>query len=267
MSRRGWREIVLLLGAFAMYSAARMLADPDLASARATAGALLDVEHLVRLDLEGVLNRAVTGTPWLAAAMSFWYAALHYLVTPLVLVWLYRRHPDRYPVARNGLIIGSALGLVGYVLLPTAPPRLMPTGFVDTLASTADLGWWSSHASAPAGLGHFTNELAAMPSLHVGWAFWVAWALPGLLPRVLGGLYAAITAVVVVGTANHWVLDAIAGVAVITIGMLIAARRRRGVRTAEKREVVTAAIPRQATTGPDDEGGIVRPAEPVGVRL
>ncbi|MFI5495744.1 phosphatase PAP2 family protein [Actinoplanes sp. NPDC051859] len=227
MSRRGLREIVLLLAAFAAYSGARMLADPDLGSARATADALLGLERLLHLDVEDTFNRVATGTPWAAAAMSFWYAALHYLVTPLVLVWLFLRHRDRYPTARNGLVIGSALGLICYVLLPTAPPRLMPAGFVDTLASTADLGWWSSHASAPAGLGHFTNELAAMPSLHVGWAFWVAWVLPGVLPRVIGGLYAAITAVVVVGTANHWVLDAVAGIAVIAAGLVIAPRLRR----------------------------------------
>ncbi|MEV4702047.1 phosphatase PAP2 family protein [Actinoplanes sp. NPDC049316] len=229
MTRQGVREIVLLLALFGAYSGARMLADTDLAAARRHAGAVLSLERPLGLDVEAAVNHAVSATPWAAASMSFWYAALHYLVTPLVLVWLYRRRPERYPVARNALITGSALGLVGYVLLPTAPPRLMAGGYVDVLASTADLGWWSSHASAPAGLGSLTNELAAMPSLHVGWAFWVAWSLRGLLPRILGFLYAGITAAVVVGTGNHWVLDAVAGVAVVTAGILVASRRQRRV--------------------------------------
>lgn len=229
MTRRGIREIVLLLTLFGAYSGARLLADTDLAAARRQAEAILALERLVGLDVEAGFNHVVTAAPWAAAGMSFWYAALHYLVTPLVLVWLYRRRPERYRVARNGLVLGSALGLVGYVLMPTAPPRLMSSGYVDTLASTADLGWWSSHASAPAGLGSLTNELAAMPSLHVGWAFWVALALRGPLPRLLGFLYAGVTAVVVVGTANHWVLDAVAGVAVVAAGMLAASRRQRRV--------------------------------------
>jgi hypothetical protein len=229
VTRRGIREIVLLLALFGAYSGARMLADPDLAAARRQADGILALERLAGLDLEAGFNHAVSAAPWAAAGMSFWYAALHYLVTPLVLVWLYHRRPQRYRAARNGLVFGSALGLIGYVLMPTAPPRLMPAGYVDTLASTADLGWWSSHASAPAGLGALTNELAAMPSLHVGWAFWVAWSLRGVLPRLIGFLYAGITAVVVVGTANHWVLDAVAGVAVVAAGIALASRRERRV--------------------------------------
>ena len=90
-----------------------------------------------------------------------------------MLVWVYRAHPDRYRVARNSLVIGSALGIAGFALLPTAPPRMLP-GYVDTLASTAGSGWWGSDASAPRGLGGLTNQLAAMPSLHVGWALWCA---------------------------------------------------------------------------------------------
>ena len=57
-----------------------------------------------------------------------------------------------------------------------APPRMLP-GYVDVLATTSVHGWWGSDASAPKGLGGLTNELAAMPSLHVGWALWCAWVV------------------------------------------------------------------------------------------
>jgi hypothetical protein len=90
----------------------------------------------------------------------------------------------------------------------------MADGYVDVLAQTAPYGWWSDHASAPVGLDGLTNELAAMPSLHVGWAIWVAWAVAGHTGRrgrTLAIAYAVGTVIVVIGTGNHWVLDAVAG--------------------------------------------------------
>ena len=228
-ARRGIREVLLLGALYAAYSGARMLADADIGAAQRRAQSLLGFERSLGIDVESWLNHAVTGIASLAIGMCFWYAALHYIVTPLVLRWLYVRHPDRYPTARNALVIGSALGLIGYVLIPMAPPRLMPNGYIDTLTRYADVGWWSSHASAPVGLGHLTNELAAMPSLHVGWAFWVAWAVyqvAGRTLRVAGIAYAGVTAVVVIATGNHWVLDGAAGIAVIMLGIVVAGRLR-----------------------------------------
>jgi len=158
--------------------------------------------------------------------MSFWYASLHYLVTPAVLAFIFWKHRSDYRRARNGLVIGSAIGLAAYVLIPTAPPRLMG-GYIDTLAQSASYGWWSGHASAPAGLGGLTNELAAMPSLHVGWTVWVAWAMWRYVKRtghVLSLLYVAGTTLVVVATGNHWLLDAVAGATVVGIGIAVATR-------------------------------------------
>ena len=143
-----------------------------------------------------------------------------------MLAFLFFHRRTDYARARNAIVIGTAIGLVGYMLLPTAPPRLMDGGqYVDVLRETASYGWWSSHASAPAGLGHLTNELAAMPSLHVGWTVWVAWALwkhVGRVGRVLVVLYGLGTTFVVVATGNHWVLDAVAGAAVVAAGIAAA---------------------------------------------
>jgi hypothetical protein len=253
---------VVLLGAlYVAYSGARMLADGDIGAAQRRAQSLLGFEKSLGIDIESWLNHAVTGTASLAVGMCFWYAALHYVVTPVVLRWLYVRYPDRYPAARNALVIGSALGLVGYVLVPMAPPRLMPSGYIDTLTRYADVGWWSSHASAPVGMGHLTNELAAMPSLHVGWAFWVAWAVyqvAGRRLRVAGIAYAAVTAVVVVATGNHWVLDGVAGIAVIAGGILIAGRVRA--RTARSAAPRWGTGERRPDTGPSRAGRRTFPA-------
>ncbi|HYJ77099.1 MAG TPA: phosphatase PAP2 family protein, partial [Actinomycetes bacterium] len=170
---RAGRELALLAALYVAYSAARLLTDPDLGAATANARDLLHIEAVSGLDVERWLNEGLSALPVLPLVASYWYSLLHYAVTPAVLVWVYRAHPDRYRVARNSLVIGSALGIAGFALLPTAPPRMLP-GYVDTPASTAGSGWWGSDASAPRGLGGLTNELAAMPSLHVGWALWCA---------------------------------------------------------------------------------------------
>lgn len=232
-SIRGLREIALISALWIVYSLSRLVADDDLERARQTATSILELERFLHIDIEAWLNHAVTPIMSIAVPMSFWYAALHYVVTPIVLAYLFFRQRDDYSRARNAIVIGSAIGLVCYMLLPTAPPRLMPGGrYLDALAQTAQFGWWSEHASAPAGLGHMTNELAAMPSLHVGWTVWVAWALwrhVGVLGRTVACLYSAGTTFVVIATGNHWLLDAVAGAAVIVIGVIAAQHiARRG---------------------------------------
>ncbi len=224
----GIREVVLLTALWFTYAFSRVVASDDLAAARARAAHLLHLEQLLHLDVESWLNHAVTPVSQLAVPMSFWYASLHYLVTPAVLVFLFVRHRAEYPRARNAIVIGSAIGLACYVLWPTAPPRLMPGGaYLDTLVSTSDVGWWSGQTSLPNGLGQMANELAAMPSLHVGWTVWVAWAVwrhTGVVGRILAVLYSAGTTLVVIATGNHWVLDAVAGAVVVSLGIVISGR-------------------------------------------
>jgi hypothetical protein len=250
---RALLEVGLLALLYVGYSAARMIGDADVSTAVGHAHDLLDIERFLHLDVERWANQAVHSVPGLALASSYWYALLHYVVTPAVLVWAYRAHRQHYRRVRDTLIIGSAIGLVGFTLLPMAPPRMLP-GYVDTLATTAGSGWWSSDASAPKGLGALTNELAAMPSLHVGWALWVAWVVIGVSTnkhlRTLAVTYAVGTTVVVVVTANHYVLDAVAGVAVMMIAMRLAtvmADRRRD-RVAE-----VATVTALGTAEDDDE--------------
>lgn len=224
----GLREVGLLAALWIAYSVSRLVADDNLVTARGRASDVLHVERYLHLDIESWLNHALTPIMDIAVPMSFWYASLHYVVTPAVLAYVFVRHRTDYPRARNALVIGSAIGLVCYMLLPTAPPRLMPGGhYLDALAETARFGWWTNQASAPAGLGHITNELAAMPSLHVGWTVWVAWAVwhhTNLTGRVVACTYVAGTTLVVIATGNHWVLDALAGAAVVAAGIALAPR-------------------------------------------
>lgn len=150
-----------------------------------------------------------------------------------MLVWLWRRHSARYRAARTWLGCSTVIGLVGFTLLPTAPPRLLDAshGFVDTMAHYSSFGWWGGEASAPRGLGGLTNQFAAMPSLHVGWALWCGVLLwrHGRSPllRAAGLLYPPAITFVVMGTANHYLLDVVAGTAVMGLGALLAPRAMR----------------------------------------
>lgn len=219
---RGWpalvREIGLLAVLYADYTTARLFADDNLSLAREHARELLRIESVFGLDIESAMNAGLSAIPVLEITASYAYATLHYLVTPAVLVLLWLRAPDRYVHWRRMLVIATVIALICYLAYPTAPPRFEP-GFVDTLATTSHWGWWGADASAPRGFGASTNELAAMPSMHVGWALWSAWALSSLIrsPRllVLIWAYPVVMCLVIIATANHWLLDAVVGAALV----------------------------------------------------
>jgi PAP2 superfamily len=231
-------ELALLVLLYIGYSVGRLVGHADLPAATAHARDLLHLEALLHLNIERHANQLLDSVPLVALIGSYWYAALHYLVTPAVLFWAYRARPLHYRRVRNALVIGSAIGLVGFTLLPMAPPRMLP-GYVDTLAMTAQHGWWGADASAPRGLGAMTNQLAAMPSLHVGWALWCAWVVFTLTRRrwvrIAAVAYPIGTALVVVGTANHYVLDAVAGVLVMVVGIQLVGRMPRVIKLPAQR--------------------------------
>ncbi|MDF3297673.1 phosphatase PAP2 family protein [Streptomyces tropicalis] len=224
---RWWSELPLILLVYACYSAGRLLVRGDVSAAVGHGLALLHAEQLLHLNLEHPLNRLFTREPWLGIPADFWYASLHYLVTPGILVWLFRSRSAHYRAARTWLMTSTFIGLIGFTLVPTCPPRLLSAGhgFVDTMAQYSQYGWWGGDASAPRGLGGMTNQYAAMPSLHVGWALWcgvMLWRRGGTrTARAAGVAYPLLTAFVVMGTANHYLLDALAGVAVMGAGLLL----------------------------------------------
>ena len=239
--RRAAIEASLIGILYVAYCASRMLASDEFAPARGHALDLLSFEKVWHLDIEHGLNRLFVEHDWLGLFGSFWYATSHYAVTAGVLVWLYRRSATEYVTARRSLVVATLGGLFFYLTMPTAPPRLVG-GYVDVLALHSSAGWWGADASAPKGLGGLTNELAAFPSLHAGWALWVAIVLIRAgVPRVvqaLGLLYAATMTIVIVGTANHWLIDAIVGwgLVLVAFGFTTAWQRRSPVTAHEDQQ-------------------------------
>ncbi|MEU0256479.1 phosphatase PAP2 family protein [Streptomyces sp. NPDC006184] len=230
---RWWTELPLILLVYGCYSAGRLLARGDVTSAVDHGLAILRVEKALHLNAEHPLNRLFTRETWLGVPADFWYASLHYLVTPAILVWMFRARARHYRAARTWLMTSTFMGLIGFTLLPTCPPRLLSAGhgFVDTMAQYSSYGWWGAQASAPRGMGGMTNQYAAMPSLHVGWALWcgvMLWRYGGSrLTKIVGVAYPLLTALVIMGSANHYLLDAVAGVAVMGAGFLLAPRVTR----------------------------------------
>jgi len=222
--KRGLRELFMIAVVYSMYDASRFIVEGHQTTALQHAIGVLHLENMMDIAWEQTINAYVSTHEFLAVPADYMYATLHYLVTPIVLVWMWRCHRNAYPRARTTLMLATIIALVGFALMPVAPPRMLP-GFVDTMAQYAGTGWWSTDASAPRGVGSFTNQFAAMPSLHVGWALWCGWQMVRygrhLITRIGGVVYPTLITLVVIATGNHYLLDAVAGIAVVFFAMVV----------------------------------------------
>jgi hypothetical protein len=171
---------------------------------------LLSVERSLRLAPERALNRWLAGHHTLGVVLSYYYDNAHFIVTFALLGWLWWRRPDVYRPLRNALVAINLIGLAVFWRYPVAPPRMLG-GFTDVIASSHALGSWHTGS-----LAADADQLAAMPSLHLAWAAWCAVALwrvsRGRWVRGMAALYPLLTALVVLCTANHYLLDVLAGV-------------------------------------------------------
>lgn len=229
-----WRELLLVAVFYSVYFALRLVLVQDgTADAFRNADQIIRFEQAIGLDVELGLNEALLSVPWLARLANTFYATAHFAVTISVVVWLYRRRPAQYRWLRTALVSATAVALLGFWLYPLAPPRfLTDAGFVDPVVALGSTGLYSSGAS-----GSLTNQYAAMPSMHAGWALWCGLALilyGGRRWTAVAGLaYATVTVWVILATANHYIVDAVVGNAIV-LGALAASWtliRRRSRRT------------------------------------
>ena len=219
-----WVEILILAVLYGVYSLVRNSVGDVVARAYASGREILAVEDAWGLAVERGLNDWVHRTDVVAGAVALHYATLHFLVTPAVLAWLFLRRPTRYRAASGVLMVTTALALIGFYWLPTAPPRLLADeGFVDVMSQTSAWGWWP--ASGSPGSDAISNQFAAMPSLHCAWAAWSGVVLVLLVRRtwvrVVALVYPFSTFFVVLGSGNHYLLDVLAGVLVLCVGAAV----------------------------------------------
>ncbi len=216
-----WQEIAIIAVCYWIYGQVRNLVPEQESIAMRHGRGVQHLQDALHLNFERSLNGFVADHEPVAQAMNYYYATLHFVVTIGCLVWLFRSHPRIYRGARTVLFATSLLALAGFYLYPLAPPRLLPQyGYVDTLLK---FHTWGSLADPK--IAEHSNQFAAMPSLHIGWALWcgISIYLCARRPwvRALGLAYPVCTLLVIVGTANHFVIDAVAGLAVFLLGGLV----------------------------------------------
>ena len=216
------REILLAAVAALTYFGIRNLTVGAAAEALANADRLREVEQYVRIDWERPLQDALLGHDWLVTFANWVYIWGHWPVIITAAVVLYRTRPERYLVLRNAIFLSGAIGFLFFALLPVAPPRLADPSLIDTVTLHSD----SYRALQPPGL---TNQYAAFPSLHFGWNLLVGFAVWGatrnVVLRALSILGPAAMSAAVVVTANHYVIDPVAGMAVVLFALWVVTRR------------------------------------------
>lgn len=222
-------ELIVVLILVRVYDYVRSLAHARRDAALDHGLDLLALERHIFLDWELPANRWLARYESLSFVVSFWYQFAHLSVTLSLLAWVYVRRVEAYRAARNALVLTNVVGLIVFATYPVMPPRLMPDlGYVDSVAE-AGLG------TSPAGPVP-ADAYAAMPSLHFGWAVWVGIVgiavTLGRRRRWLWLVPPTLTGIAVVLTANHWVIDLVAGLAVALVatwvsGSLPSGRARR----------------------------------------
>ncbi|MFG2875356.1 phosphatase PAP2 family protein [Streptomyces sp. NPDC048337] len=221
--RRLIRELLLVVGLFAVYKAGRMFSTGRTDEAYRNAGWVWDAERALRLPGEGAIQRLLLHGDALVHTANTYYAAVHFPATALFLVWLYLRRPGHYLWTRRILTVLTGAALALHLALPLAPPRMLgAAGLIDT----GQVYGPTVYGAAPA-TDTLANQFAAMPSLHFGWALMLALGMIAATRsrwRALWLLHPLLTLLVIVGTANHYWLDAIVATVLLGVALLVIPR-------------------------------------------
>jgi hypothetical protein len=210
---RWWGQVILVVGFAWAYDETRALHGDVVATAVRHGRSVLHADRALHVDWSGPLNAWLGHHDALADVLSGYYVVMHLGMTSLtlLLLWLNGRH---YRYQRDALLVASLLGLVVYWCYPVAPPRLLGAGGAhDTVAHVLPFAYTVETKSA--------NLYAAIPSLHVAWAVWVAvaiWAMtrrPWL--RALAIAHPVLTIVTVLATGNHYTLDVVSGIVLMAV--------------------------------------------------
>jgi hypothetical protein len=234
--RVAW-EIAVILAAIGLYFGVRGLIETRVDLAYRNAERIIELERSAGIFTEPEMQNAVAEHGWLIDAVSQFYIYGHWPLLAVTLLWLMIRHRHEYSRFRNAMLISGAIGLVIFAVFPVAPPRFLTGyGFVDTVTEQTSA---YRVLQPPA----FVNQYAAVPSLHFGWnlLMGIAWAsLAGhWIARLFGWLMPPAMFASIVLTANHYLVDGLAGGAIALLALLAAAHlsaRRQRCRQAETRQ-------------------------------
>ena len=220
-----WKEVIYCAVFYTLYSRSRNTqgsASISVTHGYRHARGVMRAERWLGIFYEEPIQKLFLGHKTFLQFWNVYYGTAHFIVTFVAIIWCYRKLPRRYQRMRNTLACMTGLALIGFVSYPLMPPRLLPGyyGFVDTLKVYGGIWNFDSGAIAKA-----SNQYAAMPSLHFGWATWCSttlwpgayqwWKKAGLV------LYPCATLFGIIVTGNHFFLDAVGGFVVFAIGLLL----------------------------------------------
>jgi hypothetical protein len=221
----GPAELAAILLLYAVYELGRGFGDATLQAAQANTARIVELEQSLGVFFEGAVQSWASGIPSLPTFLGLAYVSLHLGATGATMVWLHRRHRERFALVRNALVIATGLSLVAYTVFPAAPPRLAGLGFVDTVTAHTHVNLSSDL------LGSLYNPFAAVPSMHFGYALLVGIVLATTASnrwvRLVGALYPPFMLFDIVATGNHFVFDAVAGGLVTVVSLWAAVRLDR----------------------------------------
>ncbi|RMH78619.1 MAG: phosphatase PAP2 family protein, partial [Actinomyces sp.] len=251
------RELLLIGTGLALYRWVRWLVRDDIGEALANARQVVSWERALGIFVEVDLQRLAVGNDAVVWLLNRYYFLAHFTVAALLMIWLFVRHYDHYGRVRRVLFLTTFAGLALHVGFPLAPPRWFPDmGFVDTLQTFGPRIYSSDAVKSAA------NQIAAMPSLHVGWALIAAWAVVRFSSRrrlrFVAVAHPVVTTAGVVLTANHWWLDALAAVVLVAVAGLVDLPLQRRLERRRERRLAT-------ETAASAGAGTARPV-PAGVR-
>ena len=207
------RQIGIIAAFGAAYFLVRGATDAAYGEAVDNADTLVEFEKSVGMYAEPEMQRAALDVPGLSNVLNWIYIWGHWPVIIGTLIWLARGHPEIYRRTRNAMLLSGGIGLLVFVSFPVAPPRLADLGMLDTVSD-------QSHAYRVLQPAIFTNQYAALPSLHVGWNLLMGIAIVFAARSVAGKVFGVVMPVTMVSavvlTANHYIVDAVAG-ALLTV--------------------------------------------------
>jgi len=215
------RQIVLFCGAYWLYRLARGMIDGRTAEAFDNAREVISIERGLGLFFEPSVNAWATAHSVVHDFVSWMYLNSHFAVTTVALAWIYLRRNERFYFVRNMFMVAMGIALVGYVALPTAPPRMMEGyGFHDSVAAFTGVDADTGSASV------LFNPYAAIPSMHVAFSLMLGVTMAQMVRRrwakALWYAYSPVVTFVVIATANHWWIDGFLGAAVALVSAVCA---------------------------------------------
>ncbi|MBI5288685.1 MAG: phosphatase PAP2 family protein [Chloroflexi bacterium] len=214
-----FREISLVVFGYFAYFLVRGRTEGSHAEAVANSHKAVDLEKGMGFFWEPSIQDRIVDHQWIVTLANWMYIYGHWPLIAIVSSWLLWKHRDAFTLFRSAFFISGAIGVAVFVLFPVAPPRLADIGVVDTV---------TLHSSAYRVLQPtaFTNQYAAVPSLHFGWDLLIGLALVTnarwLAVRIFGAIVPVLMFAAIVLTANHYIFDAVAGGAVALTGLATA---------------------------------------------